>query len=164
MQAITLTMVDNKINCDVTLYEGLVSDPFKAQELECVAQTKQTVSDFFASKGLEMEPISTNVRNLKLQLPLQTHCGRFVMTWMAAEVAGVDITKLSNYSEPFNQIFGKIDKYGDKIFRSGDERVAPEKALGHFREHLESFYKYDKKNLKSNTLIPEKKRLNSLKS
>ncbi|WP_115708720.1 hypothetical protein [Legionella sainthelensi] len=139
MQAITLTMVDNKINCDVTLYEGLVSDPFKAQELECVAQTKQTVSDFFASKGLEMEPISTNVRNLKLQLPLQTHCGRFVMTWMAAEVAGVDITKLSNYSEPFNQIFGKIDKYGDKIFRSGDERVAPEKALSHFRENLENF-------------------------
>ncbi|HBD7398622.1 hypothetical protein [Legionella longbeachae] len=139
MQAITLTMVDNKIKCDVTLYEGLLSDPFKAQELECVAQTKQNVSDFFAKKGLEMEPISTNVHNLKLQLPLQTHCGRFVMTWMAAEVAGVDITRLSNYSEPFNQIFGKIDKDGDKIFRSGDKRVPPEKALSHFRENLENF-------------------------
>lgn len=139
MQAITLSMMDNKINCDVTLYEGLLSDPFKAQELECVAQTKQSISDFFAKKGLEMEPISTNVHNLKLQLPLQTHCGRFVMTWMAAEAAGVDITKLSNYSEPFNQIFGKIDKDGDKIFRSGDKRVSPEKALSHFREDLENF-------------------------
>lgn len=138
MQAITLTMVDNKISCDVTLYEGLLSDPFKAQELGCVAQTKQSVSDFFAKKGLKMDPISTNVHNLKLQLPLQTHCGRFVMTWMAAEVAGVDITKLSNYSEPFNQIFGKIDKDGDKIFRSGDKRVPPEKALSHFRENLET--------------------------
>ncbi|KTD55626.1 hypothetical protein Lsan_3178 [Legionella santicrucis] len=139
MQAITLSMVDNKINCDVTLYEGLLSAPFKDQELECVAETKQSISDFFAKKGLQMEPISTNVHNLKLQLPLQTHCGRFVMTWMAAEVAGVDITKLSNYSEPFNQIFGKIDKDGDKIFRSGDTRVPPEKAFSHFRENLENF-------------------------
>lgn len=96
-----------------------------------------------------MNPISTNVRNLKLQLPLQTHCGRFVMTWMAAEVAGIDITKLSNYSEPFNQIFGKIDKNGDKMFPSGDKRVAPEKALSHFLESLKSFLQVREKEFAS---------------
>lgn len=139
MQSLTLTMVDGKVHCDITLYEGLLSDPFSTEEQKHLEQVKLQVEEFLVTQGFEIEHMTTQVNNMKLQLPLQTHCGRFVMTWMAAEVAGIDITKLSNYNEPFNLLFGKLDKVGKKIFPSGEKRVLPGEALEDFKEKLAQF-------------------------
>ncbi len=141
MQSITLTMVDGKVHCDITLYEGLLSDPFRIEEQKHLEQVKLQVEKFLVEQGLELDHISTRVNNMKLQLPLQTHCGRFVMTWMAAEVAGIDITRLSNYNEPITLLFGKVDKVGKKIFPSGEKRVLPGEALDDFKEKLAQFLK-----------------------
>ncbi len=139
MEAITLTMVDGKIVGDVTLHEGLLSDPFHEQEQQHVSNTQRLVTNFMTQNDLEIERLPTAVNNMKLQLPLQTHCGRFVMTWMAAEVADVDITRLSNYSEPFGIIFNKNKKNGNMSFPSGDIKVPHDVALQHFENQLKNF-------------------------
>ncbi|WP_298622198.1 hypothetical protein [uncultured Legionella sp.] len=139
MEAVTLTMVNGKIVGDVTLHEGLLSDPFHKQEQQHVSNTQRLVTNFMTQNDLEIKRLPTAVNNMKLQLPLQTHCGRFVMTWMAAEVADIDITRLSNYSEPFGIIFNKNQKYGDMSFPSDNIKVPHDKALQHFSNDLKGF-------------------------
>lgn len=138
MGSITLTKSDDLTLCNITIYDALTSDPFVKEENLELENIKQQIAEIFSETDASVE-FSTDIYNMKYQLPLQTHCGRFVMTWMAAEVAGLDIKKLSNYNEPFNYIFGQIAK-NDMNFGSKYQRIAPEKALEGFKEDLSIFF------------------------
>lgn len=137
MGSITLTKPDDLTLCDITIYDALTSDPFASREKLELENIKQQIAGIFTETGASVE-FSTSIYNMKYQLPLQTHCGRFVMTWMAAEIAGLNIKKLSNYNEPFNYIFGQIEK-SNMNFGSKHQRVSPEKALDVFKQELSTF-------------------------
>ena len=134
MGAITLTKPEDLIQCTITIYDALMSDPFFAQQQKELGQIKAQIEDIFA----DPIEVSTETYNMKYQLPLQTHCGRFVITWMAAEVAGLNITKLNNYNEPFNYIFGQVAKKS-LCFDSKYPRIHPEKAVDDFKLELKLF-------------------------
>lgn len=137
MGSITLTKPGEVTLCDITVYDALISNPFASEEKLELEKIKQQIEAIFAEKGALVE-FSTDIYNMKYQLPLQTHCGRFVMTWMAAEAAGLDIKKLSNYNELFNYIFGQIVKE-NMNFDARYQRVSPEKALEDFKHDLNAF-------------------------
>lgn len=125
--------------CTITVYDALTSGTFARQGEIMLADVQQKVAEIFAEKE-EAVQISSSLYNMRYQLPLQTHCGRFVMTWMAAEAAGLDIKKLSNYNELFNYIFGQVEKQV-KSFASTLPIVAPGQALDGFKEDLSTFLK-----------------------
>ncbi|KTC87195.1 hypothetical protein [Legionella brunensis] len=139
MGSITLTKPEDITQCNITIYDALTSDPFAAQEKKELAIIQEQVAEIFQQQAPNIQfTTTTGIHNMKYQLPLQTHCGRFVMTWMAAEVAGLDIKKLSNYYEPFNYIFGQTAK-NEMSFDSSYSRNAPDVALINFKKELEVF-------------------------